>query len=450
MNWGVTSMRYLLRIIAIAATCMQPAISLAQEEITRILITNVNVFDGMRDELAMGQSVLVEGNLIKEIQRELVAPDGATVIDGGGRTLMPGLIDGHVHLSWNSGVGQFLDAHPDYVAALTLVEAKNTLMRGFTTVRDTGGPVMGVSQAIDEGYHIGPRIYAAGAAIGMTSGHGDFRTRNIRPRQLGGPPVTSLESLGGTVFADGVPEVLTASREQFRQGAQFLKIFVGGAVTGLRDPLDIVEYSPEEVQAAADEAKRWNSYLSAHAYTDRAIENALNAGAMSIEHANLITESTMKLLVDKGAFLSVQTGFFLAPIPESFSDAQRARQQEAAKGLETMMKLAKKHKAKITFGTDFVGSLEIKSKQLEELTNRTKWFTPAEILRQATSNSGELMALSGPRNPYPGKLGVIEEGALADLLLVEGNPLENIELMTDPENNLVLIIKDGVIYKNTL
>lgn len=443
-------MRDTLKRIAITVICIQSTFCLSQETINRILITNVNVYDGVHDELAIGQDVLVEGNIIKEVGQGIVAAKGVTVIDGGNRTLMPGLIDGHVHLSWNTGAGQFLDSHPDYVAALALTEAKNTLMRGFTTVRDTGGPVMGISRAIDEGYHVGPRIYAAGAAIGMTAGHGDFRARNIRPRQLGGPSVTSLEALGGTVFADGVPEVLTAAREQFRQGAQFLKIFVGGAVTGLRDPLDIAEYSPEEIKAAADEAKRWNTYLSVHAYTDRSIESALKAGAMSIEHANLITESTLRLLVEKGAFLSVQTGFFLAPIPDVFSDAQRARQQEAAAGLDNMMKLARKYDAKITFGTDFVGSLQVKAEQLDELTNREKWFTPAEILRQATSVTGELMALSGPRNPYPGKLGVIEEGALADLLLVEGNPLENIALMTDPDNNLMLIMKDGVIYKNKL
>jgi imidazolonepropionase-like amidohydrolase len=187
-----------------------------------------------------------------------------------------------------------------------------------------------------------------------------------------------------------------------------------------------------------------------HAYTDRSIASALSAGAMSIEHANLITEPTMKLLARKGAFLSVQTGFFLAPIPDSFSDAQKARQQEAAEGLENMMELAKKYKVKIAFGTDLVGSMEVKATELEEFTNRTKWFAAVEILRQATSINGQLIALSGPRNPYPGKIGVIEQGALADLLLVDGNPLENIELMTDSEKNFVLIMKDGMIYKNTL
>ncbi len=443
-------MRFLSTIIAVALFFMQSSVSLAQDDVSRVLITDVNLFDGQSNELSMHRDVLVEGNKIKSIGQDLARPEGAVVIRGDGRTLMPGLIDAHVHLSWNTGGSQFVDGHPDYIAALGLVEAENTLMRGFTTIRDTAGAVRGISQAIDEGYHKGPRIYSAGAALSMTSGHGDFRNRNLRPRQFGGPGETEMERLGLVVFADGVPEVLSASREQFRQGAHFLKIFAGGAVSGLRDPLDVAEYSQEELDAAAGEAKRWNTYLAVHAYTDRSVASALNAGAMSIEHANLLTEQTMKRLAKKGAFLSVQTVFFLAHLPDSFSGAQKARQQEAAEGLDNMMKLAKKYKVKVAFGTDLVGSMKLKAAELQEFTNRTKWFTPAEILAQATSVNGELLALSGPRNPYPGKLGVIEPGALADLLLVDGNPLENIELMTDADKNFVLIMKDGVIYKNTL
>jgi len=323
-------------------------------------------------------------------------------------------------------------------------------MRGFTSVRDTGGAVFGVKKAIDQGFHPGPRIYASGAAIGMTSGHGDYRSLNELPRQLGGPTETPVERLGMSVFADGVPEVLTASRDQMRRGAHFLKMFVGGAVSGLRDPLDIVEYSFDEVKVAADEAKRWNTYLAVHAYTDRSIRQALEAGAMSIEHANLLTEETMKLAVKKGAFMSAQTGFFLAPAPDSFSPAQKERQQLAADGLDNMMKLAKKHKVKLLFGTDFVGSMETKKLQLDEFTNRTRWFSPAEVLMQATSVNAEVLSLSGPRNPYPGKLGVIEEGAYADILLINGNPLEDISILTEPEENLALIMKDGKIYKNAV
>jgi imidazolonepropionase-like amidohydrolase len=286
----------------------------------------------------------------------------------------------------------------------------------------------------------------------MTSGHGDFRTLNEMPRQLGGAAESPMERAGGgaTVFADGVPEVLSASRDQFRRGAHFLKCFAGGAVSGLRDPLDIMEYSTEELKAAAGEADRWNTYVAVHAYTDRAVRESLEAGFLSIEHANLLTEDTIKLAVKKGAFLSTQTGFFLAPPPAHFNETQKARQKQAADGLDTMMKLAKKHKAKVLFGTDFIGSLEMKALQVNEFTNRTKWFSNAEILKQATSINAQVLELSGPRNPYPGKLGVIEEGAYADLLLINGNPLEDISILTKPEENLALIMKDGKIYKNTI
>jgi imidazolonepropionase-like amidohydrolase len=426
--------------------------AMAQEAqpVSKVLITNASIFDGKSDKLTEPMSVLVEGNKISRIANSIPAPSDATVIDGGDKVLMPGLMDMHVHLTWNMGMGEYMDSPADYIAALALFEAENTLMRGITTVRDTGGQVMGIRRAIDLGYHVGPRIYAAGATISMTSGHTDFRLRNIFPRQLGGPAVTEVEMLRGTVIADGVPEVLTASREQFRQGADFLKVIVGGAVSGLRDPLDVAEYSDEEIEAAVGEAIRWNTYAAVHGYTDRAIQSALKAGAMSIEHAHLATEETVKMIAEKGAFLSTQTGFYLGATPDSFSSAQKARQQQAAEGMDLLMRLAKKHKVKMVSGTDFVGTFETKATQLSELTNRLKWFTPVEILRQATSISGELAALSGPRNPYPGKLGVVEAGALADLLLVDGNPLKDLSILTKPEENLALIMKDGKIYKNTL
>ena len=330
------------------------------------------------------------------------------------------------------------------------MEAEATLMRGYTSVRDISGQVLGAKQAIDEGHFVGPRIWSSGAGISMTSGHGDLRTLNTLPRQVGGSPETEVERIGMSIFADGVPEVLTVSRMQMRKGANFLKMYVGGAVSGLRDPLDISEFSFEEIKAAADEAKRWNTYLAVHAYTDASIRQALEAGAISIEHGNLITEDTMKLLVQKNAFLSTQTGVFLSDPPADWNYDQRAKQQAAKDGLGQMFKLARKYKVKIALGTDLVGPPEAKAQQAFELTNRLLWFTEAEILKQATANNAELLAMTGPRNPYPGKLGVIEEGALADILLVNGNPLENLELFNQPEKNLTLIMKDGKIYKNTI
>ena len=425
---------------------------LAQEEAATgsILITNVDVFDGKSDKLVSGMSVLVEGNKIAKIAASISAAEDMTVIDGGGRTLTPGFIDVHTHLWWNLSPAEHFYAPLDYQYALSLVEAENTLMRGFTTIRDTGGQVLGTKMAIDQDYFPGPRIYSSGAAISMTAGHGDFRTPQTDPRMMGGPSNTDGEYVGVTIFADGVPEVLAASRMQFRKGAHFLKMFIGGAVSGLYDPLDIAEYSPEEIKAAVEEAERWNTYLAVHTYTDAATRMAIEAGAKSIEHGNLITEDTVKLAAREGVFISAQTALFMNPAPPSFTPAQTARQQQAKEGLDRLMKASKRYKAKVLFGTDMVASIESKKAQVTEFTLRSEWFSNAEILKQATSINAEVLELSGPRNPYPGKLGVIAEGAYADLLLINGNPLEDISILTKPEENLALIMKDGKIYKNTI
>ena len=415
-----------------------------------LLIKNVNIFDGVNDYLFKGMSVLVKGNTIAEISRNFTVPRGTMVINGGGRTLSPGFIDIHAHLQLNLAPYDFMSAPADYHGALSLWEANNTLMRGFTSMRDVGGSVWGVKRAIDEGYFPGPRLICSGSVIGMTAGHGDYRTVNTFPRQLGGPAVTEMERLGMTYFADGVPEVLSASRTVMREGAAFIKMFVGGAVSGVYDPLDVAEYSFEEVKAAADEADRWNTYLAVHTYTDKATMTAIKAGAKTLEHCNLITEKTVKEAVKRDCYISAQTGVYLSPAPEGFTPAQVDRQQEAAEGLNNLLTLCRKHKAKVGFGTDLLASLELKKLQPTEFVNRTEWFTNAEILKQATSINGEILALSGPRSPYPGKLGVIEAGALADLVLINGDPLKDISILGNPEENLALIVKDGKVYKNTI
>ena len=440
----------LLSSMVLSLVMAVSAMAQEAEPVSKILITNANILDSSKGTISKDMSLLVEGNKIAKIAKSIPAPDGATVIDAGGRTITPGLIDTHVHLMWNIGEMPILYAAPDYLAALTLVETKATLMRGYTSVRDTTGQVLGVKKAIDQGFFEGPRIWASGAGISMTAGHVDLRTYAQRPRELQGWEWTDVEAAGLAVLADGVPAVLAAARLQMRKGAHFLKTFTSGAVSGLYDPLDISEYSFDEIKAIADEAKRWNTYLAVHTYNDKGTQRALEAGAMSIEHAHLITEPTMKMIAEKGAFLSTQTGVYLAPAPSGWTEDQKAKQQQAAAGLDSLFTLAKKHKVKIALGTDLAGSLEAKKLQAFELTNRLKWFTPAEILKHATVNNAELLSWSGPRNPYPGKLGVIEEGALADLLLVDGNPLENLELFNDPEKNLLVIMKDGKIYKNTL
>ena len=227
-------------------------------------------------------------------------------------------------------------------------------------------------------------------------------------------------------------------------------MFIGGAVSGLYDPLDIAEYSLEEVKAATGEAERWNTYVSVHTYTDKSTQIAIEAGAKSLEHCNLISEETVRMAVDKGCYISPQAGVFLAPPPPGASPGQIERQHQAAAGLDNLLTLCKKHKAKIGFGCDLFGSLEDKKMQSDEFANRAQWFSNGEILTQATSCNAEILALSGPRNPYPGKLGVIEEGALADILLINGDPLNDIGILSKPEESLALIMKDGKIFKNTL
>lgn len=416
----------------------------------KVLITNVNIFDGRRENLISDMNVLIEGNKIAKVATAVPASNDLTVIDGGGRTLTPGFIDAHTHLFWNLAPAQHFYAPLDYQHAISLIEAKNTLMRGFTTIRDIGGQVLGTKRAIDEGYFPGPRIYSPGAAIGMTTGHGDFRTPSTLPRMMGGPSQTEVEHVGLAIFADGVPEVLTASRMQFRKGAHFLKLFVGGAVSGMYDPLDIAEYSLEEIKAAVGEAERWNTYVAVHTYTDTSTRMAIEAGVKSLEHCNLLEEETVKLAADKGVFISTQSALFMNPAPPSFTQAQVERQQQAREGLDRLMKASKTYKAKVLFGTDLVASMESKRAQVTEFILRTEWFSNAEILKQATSVNAEVLELTGPRNPYPGKLGVIEEGAYADLLLINGNPLEDISILANPEQALALIMKDGKIYKNAL
>ena len=448
MSFFRASRQRVLALTAALVLSVNPAF--AQDAPSQILFANVNVFDGMSEQLIENAKVLVEENLIKSVSSQAIDVNGAEVIDGGGRTLMPGLIDAHVHLMWNVPLAALFTTPPDYLHALAIAEGEATLMRGYTTIRDISGSVFGIKRAFDEGFLTGPRIYGSGPGIGMTSGHVDFKHNTDQPRILGGLAWGDTEHSGMAVIADGVPEVLAAARLSFRKGAHFLKTYTGGAVSGLYDPLDIAEYSYDEIKALVDEAERWNTYLAVHCYTDKAVRRSVEAGAMSIEHATIITEPTMKLLVEKGAYLSTQTGVYLQEPAADWNEDQKAKQLMAKNGLDNMMKLAKKCKAKIAIGTDLVGAPSEKAKQVYELTNRLQWFTPFEILNQATVSNAELMSWSGPRNPYPGKLGVIEEGAYADILLVNGNPLEDLALFNDPDQSLALIMKDGRIYKNTV
>lgn len=419
----------------------------------RVLFKNVNIFDGYSPELAQGMDVLVEGNKIAKISDTSTSSedDDVTVVNGDGRVLMPGLIDVHWHsLMANVSMAKLLSEDFGYLAIAGAQGAGETLMRGFTTVRDMGGNSFGLKRATDEGLIAGPRIYPSGAFISQTSGHFDFRGPHDVPASPA-DPLSYHERVGMTMIADGVPEVLKRVREQLRAGATQIKLAAGGGVSSAYDPIDVAEYTFEEIKAAVDAAKAWNTYVAVHVFTDEGTQRAINAGVLSIEHANLCSEETFKLMAEKDVWYSMQpllNDEDSIPFPPG-SDSQR-KHEIVTDGTSKAIELAKKYGVKTAFGTDVLFAKELAHKQGKLLSKLKRWYTPHEILKMATSDNAKLCKLCGPRDPYPGGLGVIKEGALADLILVDGNPLEDIDLVTHPDNKFVTIMKNGVIYKNIL
>jgi imidazolonepropionase-like amidohydrolase len=427
----------------------------AQDKLSApVLFTNVDVWDGTSDELATSTDVLVVSNKISKIGKGLAQPDGTEVIDGGGRTLIPGLTDAHVHLMINDHPYISIYEKPwVFVAAQAVAGAKAMLLRGFTTVRDVGGPVNGLKDAIDMGLVDGPRILPSGGFISQTSGHGDLETSSFKlsPYFTGIPDKATI--FGWGFVADGVPEVQKAAREIIRTGATQLKIMAGGGVSSYFDPLHTTQYTFEEIKAIVTEAENWGIYVAAHAYTDVAVQQCIKAGVKSIEHGPFLKEETLKMMAENGVWLSPQVYLF-AMTPEELKITGTPAEEKMRKvneESELVMKLAKKYNVNIAWGTDLFGPLEKQALQPLEFIARTKYFSNIEILRQATSGNAKLLKLSGKLHPYQeGELGVIEEGAYADLLVVDGNPLEDITILSNPGKNLKLIMKDGKIYKNTL
>ena len=434
-----------------AAPGLAPPTTLVSDGAT--LFQNVRIFDGKTAALSTPSSVLVRGNTIERISASPITVDTkTTVIAADGRVLMPGLIDAHWH-AFMAATPQMLlmTADPSYLQLLAARQAEATLMRGFTTVRDLGGPVFGLKRAIDEGVMIGPRIYPSGAVISQTSGHGDFRFPFEVPRMPGGP-LSHSEVEGVAAIADSPDEVRLRAREQLRQGASQIKLMAGGGVNSPYNPIESTQFTEAEIRAAVEAAENWGTYVTVHAYTPRAIRQAVAAGVKCIEHGQLIDEPTAKLLADKGIWWSLQPLLDdedASRLP-SMTPLSRKKALEVFAGTDNAYTLAKKYKIKTAFGADVLFDAKVASRQGAWLAKLVRWYTPAEVLRMATADNGELMALSGFINPYPGTLGVVKEGALADLLLVDGNPLENIRVIEDPDKNFPVIMKDGRIYKNAL
>jgi len=418
--------------------------------VSKTLITNTNIFDGKSEKLANGMSVLIEGNKITKVAKSITAPDGAMVIDAEGRTLMPGLSDAHWHMvQANTTNNVLLASGLDYITLVAADGAKKLLMRGFTTIRDVGGPVFGLKKAIDEGLIDGPRIYPSGAIITQTSGHADFRNPTEVPREFGRDLIPQ-EQIGLMAIADGVPQVIQRVRENLMKGATQIKLTAGGGVASPSDPLDVRQFTHDELKAAVEVAETWNTYVAVHVYTPKGIQEALRAGVKSIEHGQMMDKKTAKMIAEKGAIVSMQP--FLNDedaIPFPPGSFQEKKYQEMVSGTDNAYKLCKKYNIKVGFGTDYQNDPELTLRQNAQLAKLVRWYEPAEVLKIGTSLNQEIFKMCGPRDPYPGKNGVVEEGAYADLILVDGNPLENINLIADPDKNFVMIMKDGKIYKNT-
>jgi imidazolonepropionase-like amidohydrolase len=418
---------------------------------SRILIKNVRIFDGVNEDLDDPTSVMTENNLIKEISPGTKDTKNVKVIDGGGRLLMPGLTDAHWHVMFTAMTMQQLENEPlDYVHAKMIREAGATLMRGFTTVRDLGGDVFGIKQAIDEGVVPGPRILPSGPVISQTAGHGDFSRSYDRPAIFGGRP-SRLEEIGASIVADGVDQVLSAVRFNLKAGASQIKITGGGGVISETDPIDSTQYTDDEIKAAVNAAADWGTYVAAHVYHPEGILRVLEAGVKSIEHGHLMDEESAKRIAEKDAWLCIQP-FFDDDVCFQYLDEKRAEKAKIlVSGFDRTMQLAAKYQLNLAFGTDVVCAPENNVWQLELLELFSSYLTNFEILRMTTSVNAKLFELSGKRHPYQaGPLGVIKPGAYADLLIVEGDPLQDLKVLVDYENNLKLIMKDGRVFKNTL
>lgn len=406
-----------------------------------ILFENARLWDGFAEEGRPGLSVLVEGEVIREVSDRPIAT-AATRIDLGGRTLMPGLIDAHVHVVASLANIAANAMLPDAVVAFRAGKLMHDmLMRGFTTVRDLGGATLGLRMAWEEGLITGSRLSLCGKALSQTGGHCDFRGR-ADTRDFGFF-AARLGSLGRLV--DGVDEVRRAAREEIRGGADYIKLMANGGVASPSDPIAFFGFSESELRAAVEEAEMAQTYVAAHLYTDAAIARAVRCGVLSLEHCNLITEATAREAAAAGAIACPTLVTYQALKEEGASLGLGA--ESVAKiddvrlaGLESLERM---HKAGLmmAFGTDLLGAMH--RRQSEEFLIRREVLPAAEILRSATSHAAKLLRQEG-------RLGVVAPGALADLIVVDGDPLADLALLTGQGAHLPAIMQGGRFVKNTL
>ncbi|MDP2517530.1 amidohydrolase family protein [Shimia thalassica] len=459
-------MRLKRRMAAFASLAAFTAtVSAAQDAAPQTLFTNVHVFDGVSDTRIENASVLIEGNLIKEVSTGSIEAPDATVIDGGGRTLMPGMHDQHVHLTvfnpLSDGLRQSIT--PFHLGGVATIRSERILMNGFTTVRDLGGPAKSIARIIDTGMAPGPRIYSSEAFITQTSGHADFRKLNDRHPTLSGQGPSHWVDTEMSFIADGPEQIRMAVRENLRRGATQIKIMVSGGVTSEFDPLHSLQYQADEIQMAVKTAEQWGTYVTCHVFTEPAIRNCIDNGAKTVEHLPFLTSEVAEVMVEKQIMFATA----VAPVysvsteqaeafytPSSFKKWKSVR--DAAANMIEVIQTTPGMIDLYTLGTDLINNWDQTLEQDKKMSDEFRYlheagFSAYDILRVATSNGARMNRLTGLNNPYQdGPLGVIQEGAYADLLLVDGNPLEDILLLAEPDANLKIIMKDGKFYKNTL
>ena len=404
------------------------------------ILRNASVLDPERGELTEGQSVVVDGRRIADVGPGLAGPDDAVVFDVGGRTVMPGLIDAHTHPAVvDMDVFAMAEWSPSYVAARAGRALEGMLARGFTTIRDVGGGDFGLAKAVEDGYFTGPRIRFGGKQLSQTGGAGDWRapSRRVYDDNYYSPAIG--------VICDGVPEVRRAVREEVRRGAHHIKVYLSGAVDSPSDRVDSTQFSLEELRAIVEEATAANIYVAGHGYTSRAINRGLECGVRSIEHGNLMDSSSIPLFKEYGAFYvpTIVTYHTLAAksrdglLPADIA----GKLAEVIDGAIGALEMAHAAGIPIVFGTDLFADMH--DQQLREFIIRAEVQPPADLIRSATTTAAQLLRLVG-------EVGVVAPGALADLLVLDGNPLDDIRVLTTPHRSLKLIMKDGQIYKNDL
>lgn len=416
-----------------------------------ILIKNVEIFDGINQQTIIG-NILIEGNKISKISKSNISSTSkdVLVIDGEGKFVMPGMIDAHTHIGME-GIPMG-SATVDWGTAniISTQAAKHRLLHGFTTLRNMGGNAIPLAKQIDKGTVPGPRIYPSGAFISQSGGHGDFDNITAVPRTSDN--LSYSERQGIAAIADGTDQVLKRTREQLRQGATQIKLMAGGGIGSSYDPIDVTQYSLEEFKAAVLATDNFGTYVAVHAYTPRAIQIAIEAGVKTIEHGHLMDEETAKIMAEKGVWLSIQPFMIEEQNDYLIGSPSREKRDYVYGHTDEVYKIAKTYKVKTAWGTDLTGKQKIdRRNDLSRLIGLKKWFSPYEALKMVTSTNAEMLRLSGPRNPYQeGNLGELTEGSYADLIIINGNPMKEFDLLNNPEENFLLIMKDGKVYKNSL